>query len=220
LGGEVRNGKQTHANAEIFLLCKFTTHLNQSTLYLCISDEFDGGLMSVRIPLPYELHASLRPLRLDDAHAWSAYLSKPGVTEHTSWGDISASSLEKLVSHYAEGRDSLRWAIVDSSDSLLGTVGLNEISRDHGRAEIAYDLDPSHCGRGLATEATRAVIHWAHTALDLQRVQATVLDSNILSIAVLERVGMQREGLIRQYRRVRGQARDYWMYAAINRTGN
>jgi len=33
-------------------------------------------------------------------------------------------------------------------------------------------------------------------------------------------VGMQREGLIRQYRRVRGQARDYWMYAAINRTGN
>ncbi|MBV6693659.1 GNAT family N-acetyltransferase [Serratia quinivorans] len=176
--------------------------------------------LPTRIPLPDELYASLRPLRLDDVDAWSAYLSKPGVIEHTSWGDVGPTNLETLIADYAEGKDSLRWAIVDPSDGLLGTVGLNEISRDHGRAEIAYDLDPSHCGRGLATEAASAVIHWAHTVLGLQRVQATVLDSNILSIAVLERVGMQREGLIRQYRRVRGQARDYWMYAAINRTGN
>ncbi|CAI1919924.1 GNAT family N-acetyltransferase [Serratia proteamaculans] len=176
--------------------------------------------LPIRIPLPDEFYASLRPLGPNDVDAWSAYLSEPGVIEHTSWGDVGPSNLEKLVADYAEGRDSLRWAIVDSSDSLLGTVGLNEISREHGRAEIAYDLDPRHCGRGLATEAASAVILWAHTVLGLQRVQATVLDSNILSIAVLERVGMQREGLIRQYRRVRGQARDYWMYSAINHTGN
>ncbi|CAI1210329.1 GNAT family N-acetyltransferase [Serratia proteamaculans] len=176
--------------------------------------------LPIRIPLPDELYASLRPLGPNDVDAWSAYLSEPGVIEHTSWGDVGPTNLEKLVADYAKGRDSLRWAIVDSSDSLLGTVGLNEISREHGRAEIAYDLDPRHCGRGLATEAASAVIYWAHTVLGLQRVQATVLDSNILSIAVLERVGMQREGLIRQYRRVRGQARDYWMYAAIHRAGN
>ena len=176
--------------------------------------------LPIRIPLPDELYASLRPLGPNDVDAWSAYLSEPGVIEHTSWGDVGPTNLEKLVADYAKGRDSLRWAIVDSSDSLLGTVGLNEISRDHGRAEIAYELDPRHCGRGLATEAASAVIYWAHTVLGLQRVQATVLDSNILSIAVLERVGMQREGLIRQYRRVRGQARDYWMYAAIHRAGN
>ncbi|MGO4744682.1 GNAT family N-acetyltransferase [Serratia quinivorans] len=174
-------------------------------------------ILPIPIPLPDELGASLRPLRVEDTHAWSAYLSKPDVTEHTSWGDVGPSHLEKLIAEYAEGRAALRWAIVDSNDSLLGTVGLNEISRDHGRAEIAYDLDPHHCGRGLATAAARAVTQWAHTALGLQRVQATVLDSNLLSIAVLERVGMQREGLIRQYRRVRGQARDYWMYAAIHR---
>ncbi|OKB65966.1 GNAT family N-acetyltransferase [Serratia marcescens] len=174
-------------------------------------------VLPTRILLPDELGASLRPLERGDVHAWSAYLSRPGVTEHTSWGDVGAANLEKLVSGYAAGRDALRWGIVDSNDSLLGTVGLNEISREHGRAEIAYDLDPRHCGRGLATAAASAVVHWAHTALGLQRVQATVLDSNILSIAVLERVGLQREGLIRQYRRVRGQARDYWMYAAILR---
>ncbi|KAG1526396.1 hypothetical protein G6F50_018390 [Rhizopus delemar] len=61
-------------------------------------------------------------------------------------------------------------------------------------------------------------MNWAHDALGLQRIQATVLDSNASSIAVLERIGMQREGILRQYRKVRGQARDYWMYAAV-RTG-
>ena len=124
-----------------------------------------------------------------------------------------------LISGYAEGKDSLRWAIVDSSDSLLGTVGLNEISRVHGRAELAYDLDPRQCGRGLATHAARAVIAWAQNAMCIQRIQATILDSNLSSIAVAERIGMQREGLMRQYRKVRGQARDFWMYAVV-RTGS
>ncbi|EQA4237534.1 GNAT family N-acetyltransferase [Serratia marcescens] len=177
-------------------------------------------VLPTRILLPDELGASLRPLARGDVDAWSAYLSQPGVTEHTSWGDVGPANLAQLVSDYAAGRGALRWAIVDSNDRLLGTVGLNEISREHGRAEIVYDLDPRHCGRCLATAAARDVIHWAQTAQGLQRVQATVLDSNLLSIAVLERVGMQREGLIRQYRRVRGQARDYWMYAAILRAGH
>lgn len=165
--------------------------------------------------LPNALAASLRPLQPHDAAAWSAYLNRPGVIEHTSWGDISPAALTTLINGYAENRDALRWAIVDTSGKLLGTVGLNEIARAHGRAELAYDLDPLHHGRGLATHAALAVMNWAHDGLGLQRVQATVLDSNASSVAVLERIGMQREGILRQYRKVRGQARDYWMYAAI-----
>lgn len=144
-----------------------------------------------------------------------AYLNQPGVVEHTSWGDISPAALAIMINGYANNRDALRWAIVDGNGTLLGTVGLNEISRAHGRAELAYDLDPAHRGRGLATQAARAVVDWAHAALDLQRIQATVLDSNTSSIAVLERIGMRREGLLRQYRKVRGQARHYWIYAAV-----
>ncbi|MNV68251.1 Spermidine N(1)-acetyltransferase [compost metagenome] len=165
--------------------------------------------------LPSALHASLRPLQPNDAAAWSAYLNQPGVIEHTSWGDISPAALATLINGYAEDGDALRWAIVDASGSLLGTVGLNEIARAQGRAELAYDLDPRYQGRGLATQAARAVVNWAHDALDLQRIQATVLDSNAPSIAVLDRIGMQREGVLHQYRKVRGQARDYWMYAAV-----
>jgi len=167
------------------------------------------------IDLPASFNASLRWLRPTDASAWSAYLSLPGVIEHTSWGDISPGALATLIEQYAKQRDAFRWAIVDIEDALLGTVGLNEVSLTHGRAELAYDLSPKHRGRGLATAAAGAIVHWAQGQMNLQRIQATVLDSNAPSIAVLERLDMQREGLLRQYRKVRGEARDFWMYAAI-----
>ncbi|WP_308379751.1 hypothetical protein [Serratia marcescens] len=80
-------------------------------------------VLPTRILLPDELDASLRPLVRGDVDAWSAYLSQPGVTEHTSWGDVGPTNLAQLVSGYAAGRDALRWAIVDSNDRLLGTVG-------------------------------------------------------------------------------------------------
>jgi len=45
------------------------------------------------------------------------------------------------------------------------------------------------------------------------RVQATVLDSNLASRRVLERAGFHAEGLLAAYRVVRGEPRDFWMYA-------
>lgn len=52
----------------------------------------------------------------------------------------------------------------------------------------------------------------------LTRIQATVLDSNARSIAVPERLGMQRAGLLCAYRKVRGHPRNFWMYAHLEGT--
>lgn len=161
------------------------------------------------------LPARLRPLRVDDAGAWSRYLSLPGMTEHTSWGDVSERALRQLIARYMPSAPDQRWALVDADDRLIGTLGLNGIDALHHRAELAYDLDPDWQGQGLATHAARAVLEWGHAARALVRIQATVLDSNTRSIAVLERIGMRREGLLRAYRQVRGQPRDFWMYAHV-----
>jgi ribosomal-protein-alanine N-acetyltransferase len=165
--------------------------------------------------LPATLPARLRPLHVDDAAAWSRYLSLPGVTEHTSWGDVSERALRRQIAAYLPTATDLRWALVGADSQLIGTVGLNGIDLSHGRGELAYDLDPRWQGQGLATHAARAVLEWGHAAHARVRIQATVLDSNTRSIAVLERLGMQREGLLRAYRRVRGQPRDFWMYARV-----
>ncbi|HEL4245993.1 GNAT family N-acetyltransferase [Stenotrophomonas maltophilia] len=172
-----------------------------------------------RLPsLPDTLPARLRALRVDDAVAWSRYLSLPGVIEHTSWGDISEAALRQQVASYRPASPDPRWALVDAHDRLIGTFGLNGIDLQHGRGELAYDLDPHWQGQGLATQAARAVLDWGHAVRSLTRIQATVLDSNARSIAVLERLGMQREGLLCAYRKVRGHPRNFWMYAHLEGT--
>ncbi len=176
-------------------------------------------------PLVPEAAVRLVPITRADATAWFAYLSQPGAVEHTSW-DLSGgvAELEKLVDWYdsLEPGSAIRFAIRardggerGGGERLLGTIGFHSIVLAHRTAELAYDLAPEAWGRGLASACVRAIVPWGFAARGYQRIQATVLDTNVASIRVLERAGFAREGLLRGYRLVRGLPRDFWIYARL-----
>jgi hypothetical protein len=74
-------------------------------------------------------------------------------------------------------------------------------------------------GRGLATEAARAVISQAFEVYpDLVRVRATADAGNVRSHRVLEKVGMVREEVLRQNRLVRGELLDEVWYGILGRS--
>lgn len=158
---------------------------------------------------------ALRRLRRQDAADWYAYLRDETVTRHTSWQLAGQSDLDQLIAACLSGTGNcVRLAIGDTDTGRLhGTIGFNEIAAAHGRAEIAYDLAPALWNRGIASRACAAVSGWALQSLGLRRVQATVLDSNLASQRVLQRCGFKPEGLLAHYRMVRGQPRDFWIYA-------
>jgi len=162
----------------------------------------------------------LRPLRDGDAGPWSAYLSDPRVTLHTSWGSTDLATIDSLVQRlqadYAT-RASWRWAIArDVDDGLVGTCGFSTWSAVHRSAELVYDLAPDYWSRGIVTRAVQAVLGWGFSDGRLNRVQAVVLPSNGASIAVLDRCGFTKEGVLRQYRMVRGAPRDFLLYSRIS----
>ncbi|MEY8688495.1 MAG: GNAT family N-acetyltransferase [Leptothrix sp. (in: b-proteobacteria)] len=170
--------------------------------------------------LPESAHAlvALRPVERADLAAWYDYLSLPVVFEHTSWNIQSAADLTPFVwaPEACTPSSPLRLAIVlRSNNQLVGTVGFHTVSPENRSAEIAYDLAPALWGQGIATHLCRRLVEWAHAQAGLVRVQATVLASNERSARVLQRCGFQREGLLRSYRQVRGQAGDFWMYAHV-----
>lgn len=170
-------------------------------------------------PLVPEAPVRLAPITRADAAEWFAYLSLPGVVEHTSW-DLSsgASEIEKLIDWYdcAEPASAIRFAVRSrEGDRLVGTLGFHSISLVHRTAELAYDVAPASWGHGLATACVRAIVPWGFAARGYERIQATVLDTNAASIRVLEKTGFDREGLLRRYRQVRGAPRDFWMYARL-----
>ena len=73
-----------------------------------------------------------------------------------------------------------------------------------------------HWGKGFVPEATRAIIHWSFQQLSIYRIYATTDVENVASQRVLEKVGMQCEGILRKYiihPNISDIPRDSYMYA-------
>jgi [ribosomal protein S5]-alanine N-acetyltransferase len=161
---------------------------------------------------------TVRPIEANDLAIWSDYLRDPRVFEHTSWNLQAESELEKYVwEAQSQTPDSLlRLAIACvHTNRLVGTFGFHTVNGVHKSAELAFDVAPTHWGRGIATSVVHTSTRWAHASAGVIRVQATVLQSNARSSAVLERNGFLKEGLLRSYRQVRGRSGDFWMYAHV-----
>ena len=168
-------------------------------------------------PRPCFPGLSLRQIERADLGAWYAYLTNPDVYRHTSWNLRSPDDLLPLFDAIeSTDPDSIRRLAVidDASGALAGTIGLHTVSTVNRSAEIAYDLAPSHWGRGIASALCTSVTEWAFAA-GFMRMQAVVLTSNAGSARVLQKCGYRYEGLLRAYKMVRGTPGDFAMYARL-----
>lgn len=172
------------------------------------------------IDMQHEGYA-LRTLRRLDIPAWYAYLKIPEVIAHTSWNLSCADDLLPQFEEYESDalNSQIRLAIVcTQTGQLAGTVGFHTISTLNHSAEIAYDLAPQFWGRRIAQSAAEALCGWGFAEFNLNRIQATVLESNANSLKLIERLGFVREGYLKAFRMVRGRPGNFWMYARLNPT--
>ncbi|WP_342345264.1 GNAT family protein [Pseudomonas fluorescens] len=179
-----------------------------------------GREMRINVP-PSSEHPAvfLRQLERSDANDWYTYLTLPEVFEHTSWDLHSIEDLLPMFDAFdSTSVDSVRrLAIVDNhSQQLVGTIGFHSLSNANQTSEIAYDIAPSHWGKGIASAVCDAVTRWSFSAYGFVRVQATVLHTNARSENVLRRCHFQHEGLLRSYRMVRGTPRDFLLYSRLS----
>jgi ribosomal-protein-alanine N-acetyltransferase len=110
---------------------------------------------------------------------------------------------------------SVRFAIRADGDSLVGIVSLHQIDRDRLRAELGYWIGVPWWGRGYATEAAKAVVRYGFDELGLHKIHAHYLTRNPASGKVLERIGMRREGLLREEVRKWGRFEDVVVCAVL-----
>ncbi len=90
------------------------------------------------------------------------------------------------------------FAIADeASDAAVGQVGLWVDELPRGRASIGYWMSPAARRRGYVTAALAAISDWGLHLDGLHRLQLLVEPWNEGSWLAAERVGYQREGLLR-----------------------
>jgi [ribosomal protein S5]-alanine N-acetyltransferase len=95
-------------------------------------------------------------------------------------------------------------------------IGMIDPRIEGPRVGIGYGAARVYWGKGYMTEATRAVIEWAFQQPALYRVYATTDVENVGSRRVLEKAGMQCEGILRKYivhPNVSDIPRDSYIYA-------
>lgn len=87
------------------------------------------------------------------------------------------------------------WAVVLREDGrLVGRCGLLRQPLEGAQVvELSYLLDRHYWGRGLATEAARAVVKLGFEKYGLPRVVAFIHPENAASVRVALRVGMRHE---------------------------
>ena len=76
-------------------------------------------------------------------------------------------------------------------------------------------LSREYWGKGLATEAARAVIGWAFQTSGINRVFAYCDPRNVGSWRVMEKIGMRREGVLRSHLKWNGEYRDALYYGIL-----
>ena len=84
-----------------------------------------------------------------------------------------------------------------SEGELLGGTGLHRIDWALGRFEIGYWRKTGCEGRGIATEAVRAMARLAFDSLGARRVEIRMDDNNTKSWKVAERAGFTLEAVLR-----------------------
>jgi RimJ/RimL family protein N-acetyltransferase len=104
--------------------------------------------------------------------------------------------------------------VVDGA--AVGGIGI-ELGRDVflRSAEVGYWLGEPYWGRGIATEALRAVTEYAFGTFDLCRLQAGVFEWNPASMRVLEKAGYTLEARHRKNVTKDGQTIDRVVYALV-----
>lgn len=123
--------------------------------------------------------------------------------------------LSEVIAQY-ERNEPIWWAVVEkASNKVVGFCGFFEYKPRFRRAEIGYMLGYDYWGKGYAIEASRAVIGYGFETMSLNRIEATVDPDNIASIKILEKLGMQYEGLLRKRVICNGQLRDRKMYGLL-----
>lgn len=88
------------------------------------------------------------------------------------------------------------WAVeCKANQQFIGFVGLHIPGAElpfSPCVEIGWRLARAYWGKGLATEAAHAVLHYAFEQLALQEIVSFTALGNLRSQAVMQRLGMQR----------------------------
>ncbi|NBU20652.1 N-acetyltransferase [bacterium] len=143
------------------------------------------------------------------------------VVKYETWGPNTEAQTKEFLSYAIKARQEsprqvYEFAVVlRDTGALIGACGIRIKDKANRAGDIGYTLRKDHWGQGLGTEVAKALVQFGFNQLKLHRIWATCHVNNKASARVLEKAGMQREGILRKNILQRGEWRDSYLYAVL-----
>jgi ribosomal-protein-serine acetyltransferase len=157
---------------------------------ILVTPEIRTEILSLRLRLVREEDAEELSLRVDQNHnhlrQWMPWLD-----------EIDTLNFIRRSLEGATASTQYSYALL-LSGKLVGVVAFNSIEKMNRCATMGYWLAKSQMGRGYMTAAVKALIDEGFQHLELNRIQARVATTNYPSQAVCDRLGLKKEGVLRQ----------------------
>jgi [ribosomal protein S5]-alanine N-acetyltransferase len=137
---------------------------------------------------------NLRQMKIQDENEIFALRSDERVQEFLDRPkakiiDDARKFIEKINDGIAKN-EWIYWGITLKNESkLIGTICFWNISKEHFRAEIGYELHPDFQGKGIMQEAIIKVIDYGFEKIKFNSIVANLDPNNSKSIKLLERNG-------------------------------
>ncbi|GCD96750.1 GNAT family N-acetyltransferase [Embleya hyalina] len=165
--------------------------------------------------------AELRPLEPWRAEEFLAHMDRGRefVGRHIGLADVTSdlAGARAWLQSYADKAvtDTGRLYGIWLDGLLVGGVLFRTFDAAAGTCEAGCWLEPAAAGHGLATRGSRVIIDWAIRERGIHRVEWQVSDRNAPSINVAKRLGMTREGVLRQNYLYRGERQNTEVWAVL-----
>ncbi len=144
----------------------------------------------------------LRVPALRDARAiFEEYARDGAVTRYLTWRPHRSitDAAEFLTKCFFMRQEKIAFPYAITLRESAKLIGMIELRFEECRMDIGYVLAAAYWNRGYMTEAVRAVISWGLDQNGIYRVWAYCDTENFPSARVLEKAGMQREGVLRRW---------------------
>ena len=159
----------------------------------------------VRLNLPETIETSrltLHRLRYEDAEEiFYSYASKPEVTKYLAFPTHQSVTDARNFIRYARiawdnGTECVLGIRLKASHRLIGSIG---VVNENGKVNFGYAISPTQWGRGLTTEACRALLTHLKNQKDIYRIWTFVDAENIASSKVILKCGLVEEARLKNW---------------------
>lgn len=162
---------------------------------------------------------TLRALRRDDSQRVLKWVNNPKLKYLTGTVyPISDVEHEKWFENKLLEKHNKAFGIEEKdSKDLIGIIGLNSTDFINRQAELyVYIGEEKILGKGLGTDAIKALVKFAFDELNLHRISLVVFSYNNRAIRVYEKIGFKTEGILKESLYKAGKYHDKILMAILN----